>query len=572
MLFRSLKRVSETSSNDSPTTIGATSTPPGGQQQYQQGSHFSRSPFYSTSSPNLSSRRNSTTSATSPRLSSSATSSKNLSNGFLIQKYEPGIRFPIKTFNGKIFLCTKDKDPQQSHNTLSSSVIHKLHYLGITQHQLIELSPLPRTVAVTGAGAAEGGTGEGEEGAGEDEVVLVQECHEMNGLKRVKFKRGEIITFEFHSGVLKRYFMFDSAECVSYVKQQMTNSGIQSTQISNKSKMSGASTNGSNVSGGVPMTTQSLLNYVKDLEYQFSLRPSHELVIQMVDILREAAECFGEADDERYQTIISYVQGFLQRDDVIQILDQQSPQRQPPPQGKQGPEPSLLPPVGQIPQSQIISDSPRESIDGNDASSRISETEDPQILLNLISSLQEHNNTPPAVASPTAAAAAVDPDEDHALMLPPLFLLGQLSDVVEVGGGEDDMSESDSDEDDQRNYLHLKPPHPPTSDSSSLALLWGEEGLQLFNETLHRIDEGESELGSILSDLDLELQEILGTPLGQRREEGGVRAKEETVVTPIPESEFIVTFEEFDHFLEELEGGGGDGREKISDRNPQEHR
>mmetsp|Transcript_23031 Transcript_23031/g.33700 ORF Transcript_23031/g.33700 Transcript_23031/m.33700 type:complete len:380 (+) Transcript_23031:57-1196(+) len=200
-----------------------------------------------------------------------------------VQTYEPGMHVHSADFPGKIFACTLESSKDSFIEKLNLPSAHK-NFLGVSKTQIIEF-------------------------VGSLNRLTVGDCHEMSSLVKVKFKRGEIITFQFKSNYTKRYLMFDCAECVNYIKQQMCNSGIQATHTSRKRSLNIA-------------TAQGILDTVKDLEEKFSLNPSHHLVTEVMDLLRGAVECLGEANDTRYIAVITHIQNFLQRADVVRILDE----------------------------------------------------------------------------------------------------------------------------------------------------------------------------------------------------------------------------------------------------------
>lgn len=462
----------------------------------------------------------SSSSSTPFSFSSSKINSKNSGNGTIIQRYEPGIRFPIETFQGKIFLCTKVKETdaiQQQSQQQQQHIPQKLQYLGITQYQIIELIPQsylsPPTATATPSASIT--TTNSNSSSHQEDLMIVYACHELNALNKVKFKRSEVITFQFQSGLVKRYYMYDSAECVDYVKQQMNNSGITATHISKKKEYN--------------MTTaQSLLAYVKELEYQFCLHPSHDLVIQMVDLLREAAECLGEANDDRYQSVVVYVQNFLQRDDVIKILDQANHVSE---------KPSKLPPVGQIPHQQTQPELSQNEFIHSVVPSMPIDQENLQISPQGQSCEEgiqpEQLSTPrsnePSLPSPSPSIEVIDYEN----ILPPSIL-------NQPPEGSDD----DSDCEENNQYLQLQPLNHAPIDPSQI---WNE-GVSLLQQTLHQIDEDEHELGLILTDLNFELDEILGTPVEERRRKETILRTESLPLSS--DSDYMVTFEEYDNFLE----------------------
>lgn len=439
------------------------------------------------------------------------------SNTSLIQSFEPGMQFSIDDLPGKVFLCSKEREEGRT---------TKLQYLGITKIQIIELIDVY-----------------------ENKVVQVSECHQLSALSKVKFKRSEVITFQFQSGITKRYFMFDSSECVNYIKEQMSNSGISSTHTSRKHSL--------NVS-----TAQSLLSYVKELEEEFSKKPSHDLVMQMMDLLRESIECFGEANDDRYQLVVSYVQKFLIREDVLKILDQQN---------------------GTVSNSQIIQQSQEIPVQKTDMLNF-----DPIINTNNIHSDNNSNNH-----SLVSNSLSIPLDLNHhqqqqetqqrlslskdtsiqskslirtnSNSLPIQNIISseninqnsspihsqkdfnhddiKLDDNFSENENMDDFDD-EIDEFEENKYLPSYIPNYKFNLPSNLTLNFDE-----INQTINDIDRDEIELGQYLNDISCELDEILGV---ESKTSQFLSSNDHYRNSLTEFSIDLITFEEFDTFLEEL--------------------
>ena len=208
----------------------------------------------------------------------SATSSSGL---VTIQLFEPNMKVTAEKFPGKLFQVSSGDE---------SMFTMKRYNIGISNMQIIEfISDIYNPTHMT-----------------------TMDCHSMDSLVKVNFKRGSVITFHFRSGVTKKYMMFDCVECVSTIKNIMAQSGKSATHSSRKYSLNVAN-------------AQNLLDIVRSLEEQFSINPTHSLVITLMDHLREAVECFGEANDPRYEEVIAHIQNFLQRADVIALLDPPPP-------------------------------------------------------------------------------------------------------------------------------------------------------------------------------------------------------------------------------------------------------
>lgn len=138
-------------------------------------------------------------------------------------------------------------------------------------------------------------------------------------------------------------------ECVATIKSIMSQSGVSATHSSQKHSLNVA-------------TAQNLLEKVRSLEEQFSVNPSHSLVTELMDHLREAVECFGEANDDRYTGVIAHIQAFLQRADVLAILDPSSVRPPPPPA-----DGASLSPPGDTTCSDIAVDAPVAPVESVEA-------------------------------------------------------------------------------------------------------------------------------------------------------------------------------------------------------------
>jgi hypothetical protein len=102
--------------------------------------------------------------------------------------------------------------------------------------------------------------------------------------------------------------MSNSGECVEYIRNKMANKGMKGQQSSGKSAH--------NI-----LTAENIGQIITKVEQQFSECPSYTLVEKVMNLYREAIEKFGAAGDNRFQNAIHRIHHFLQRHDVIQILD-----------------------------------------------------------------------------------------------------------------------------------------------------------------------------------------------------------------------------------------------------------
>lgn len=281
--------------------------------------------------------------------------------------------------------------------------------------------------------------------------------------------------------------MPDSLECVNYVKSQMEARGISSTHISRKRSI--------NV-----FTAEGLLQLVKELEQQFIKYPSHDLVLQMMDLLRESTECFGEANDDRYHLVVLYVQNFLCREDVTQILDREN---------------------GVTQNHENIQKKQQEEEDQKLEENKIIQSD----LLNFDSTTTTILHSP---APPTSPSEIILRDLDETI--------NNINDVDEI----DEVDETYE----ENKYLPTLPINFQLVDPS-----FPIEALNELNEAILLIDQDEKELGQQLNDISCELDEILGThvEIPQLVRQGSLGNNHFSKIDI-----YSVSFEEFETFIEEL--------------------
>eukprot|EP01036_Dinobryon_divergens_P036704 gene36704-47845_t len=63
---------------------------------------------------------------------------------------------------------------------------------------------------------------------------------------------------------------------------------------------------------------QQYFNKTKELEIQFSMTPNFKLIEEMMDLMRTL---FDAANDKSYNDVVQYIRNFLQRADVVALLD-----------------------------------------------------------------------------------------------------------------------------------------------------------------------------------------------------------------------------------------------------------
>jgi hypothetical protein len=219
-------------------------------------------------------------------VSSAATSAmKRLSVAAVrLDKVEPMMEIKTDSITGNIFTCAL-----LSKDDSSNSVTKQKRLLAITySHQFVEmvLNPYRPGYATT------------------------MEVHELQALVKLRYKKDNagVVTFHFSGGKVLRYYMEDATECIDTIKRAMAKEGIKGTVRNTKKAAASRS-------------AEEFFEATKDLEAQFLINPDIKIVQEIMDLLRQSTERFGEADDSRYMEIVSYIQNFLRREDVGQVLD-----------------------------------------------------------------------------------------------------------------------------------------------------------------------------------------------------------------------------------------------------------
>eukprot|EP01041_Mallomonas_annulata_P000207 gene207-375_t len=197
------------------------------------------------------------------------------------KNYEPGMEISLLQIEGTLFECS----PILLNFTEHMPIVSKKRFLAITNTQIIDLAPHPS----------------------KRNYATSLETHNLESLAKLKFRRGELISFQFKNDRIVKYRMTNSSECVDHIKMIMMKMGIKGQQKTGKAI--------NNVT-----TAEGLLEKIENLTNKFSASPSHALVEEVMSLLREAVEKFSEAGDMRFQHIIVQIQEFLQREDVVRIL------------------------------------------------------------------------------------------------------------------------------------------------------------------------------------------------------------------------------------------------------------
>ena len=136
-------------------------------------------------------------------------------------------------------------------------------------------------------------------------------------LEKLNFRRSEYIKLHYKGGTSSRYTMKESQYCAKALQTQMKNIGkVGKTSLTPRK-------------ANITAAARNLFQRAKEFEQEFNANPSHSVVLQMVNTLREATELMGEvtgddegdAGDQGYREIVTYFQGLLRRPDVMKVLD-----------------------------------------------------------------------------------------------------------------------------------------------------------------------------------------------------------------------------------------------------------
>jgi hypothetical protein len=203
---------------------------------------------------------------------------------------EIGAEYSVYSIAGTVFECCIMVPIKDGRGIDSSKLIMCRYLLAVTDTQVIEMYPH----------------------ASKSNTVITTEIHELKGLLKVKFKKAEshglgFIVLEYRGGKLSKLLMKDPTVCVEFIKEKMSMIGMHSAV---KSKHENELNN-----------ALAYFNLAVEFETSFSLNPTIESIKEMMELLKKAAEKFDAINDESYIAVLGYIKSFLQRADVIKILD-----------------------------------------------------------------------------------------------------------------------------------------------------------------------------------------------------------------------------------------------------------
>ena len=215
--------------------------------------------------------------------SSSSSSSSQVSLSEALAMYEPGLQVNLEHMHSssELFSCARIVPP-------TSALRRRI--IAITRNgAILELAPHPTKL-----------------GFGK-----ILETHHVTALSHVKFNRGSaaVVSVSFHSGLTLNYQLVDPAPFVDALQLVLSSFGLR-----------GERKRGAADAKHIK-TAEDFLVLTKEIAACFSLNPHIKHIEKIMDLLREATEQFSMADDDRYLTVLSQIQNFLRRQDVIGVLD-----------------------------------------------------------------------------------------------------------------------------------------------------------------------------------------------------------------------------------------------------------
>lgn len=147
--------------------------------------------------------------------------------------------------------------------------------------------------------------------------LFVQDAHPLDALAKLRFRKGDekksgLLMLELKSGTTLKYLLRDPLPCVDAIRRQMNANGI----TGNVTRAVGNSTRFVEIKNA-----QEVFQRAAEISANFGDRPNIELVREMMDILRIATEKFAAANDLQFEQVQQFARGFLQRADVLAVLD-----------------------------------------------------------------------------------------------------------------------------------------------------------------------------------------------------------------------------------------------------------
>lgn len=196
---------------------------------------------------------------------------------------EVGAEVSLKQIDGQLFSCFTLVPVKSGPNFVKCKYL-----IAVTNYQLVEMYPHPHKVG----------------------LAVTAQVHYLHTLAKLKFKKGDpgVLILEFKGNKVSKLIMRDPSSCVDYLKAKMKSMGIKGNlRPKNEKDIANA---------------QNCFAKAKEIEASFASNPSVELIKEMMDLLRRAAEKFSEANDDSYREVTDFISRFLQRPDVVKMLDE----------------------------------------------------------------------------------------------------------------------------------------------------------------------------------------------------------------------------------------------------------
>jgi hypothetical protein len=205
---------------------------------------------------------------------------------------QEGEEVTLDGFKGELFECSIFEDGW-SFTSLSSLVGGKL-FIAVTRSQIVEFGPaLLRNVA------------------------YCRSAHDLKNLSRLKYRKGETITFHWSDGANSKYKMKECKACVLLVQKNMGKIGML------------GETNSQRVKKELYHDAMQCFSQAKELEKKHTHNLTPEIITQIASLHREATEKCGEAGGDgsvsteaSYKHIVDYFHKFLRRPEVTKVLDE----------------------------------------------------------------------------------------------------------------------------------------------------------------------------------------------------------------------------------------------------------
>eukprot|EP00612_Vaucheria_litorea_P007915 CAMPEP_0171480208 /NCGR_PEP_ID=MMETSP0946-20130122/5918_1 /TAXON_ID=109269 /ORGANISM="Vaucheria litorea, Strain CCMP2940" /LENGTH=434 /DNA_ID=CAMNT_0012011355 /DNA_START=24 /DNA_END=1328 /DNA_ORIENTATION=+ len=210
-------------------------------------------------------------------------------NDVLAEGFSAGQVVHVDNLRGALFPCRK-----AGSGILKGAGISPGIYLAVKGQQILELSAHQTTL----------------------NVAIVRNVYQITDLAKIRYSRGKSITLVMRgeTGDVEdedeiMYYMNQSYQCMQIITKTLQQLGIPRHQSNSSAEQK-------------VDAAKEVLQKIEDNQKAFADEPTVENVRKIMDLYRQAAELFGVVDDDRAHEVVSKMHAFLQKDDVISILDQ----------------------------------------------------------------------------------------------------------------------------------------------------------------------------------------------------------------------------------------------------------